>query len=165
MFQTVLDLLNLTDRYGFESLKNSLSNVLRHFMDQSNVLQLMTYADVYNSENLFRQCAEYVDSNAQAILHSHSMMILPKEHLKSLLQRDSFVVSEIEVFVAVKKWKKYNNMENSEMEDVLRCVRLTEIPTEQLETVVHPSGLYPESVIKGVLEESCQKDPRGRLGI
>ena len=123
----------------------------------------MTYADVYNADTLYKQCAGFVDSNATSILGSHSMMILPKEHLKSLLLRDSFLASETEIFKAVKKWKEFNNLEIDEITDVLKCVRLTEIPYKELMDVVQPSGLYSESAIEEAVQQG-QGQPRGKQG-
>ena len=128
----------------------------------------MSYADIYNAETLRTRCTYFVDENARRVLKSQTMMILPKEHLKSILSRDSFLVNEMEIFEAVLKWKDYNKFEVEEMEDVLKCIRLTEISPEELGTVVNSSGMYSESTIREAIEQSQSsyviKTPRGRLG-
>lgn len=165
--QTILDLLVLSDRYGFSELKGSVEDILCINMNLSNVLPLMAYADVYNATILHKRCAAYVDSNARSVLVSHNMLLVPKEHLKNLLQRDTFVASEIAIFEAVMRWKEYNGMETEDIDDVLKCVRLTEIPTELLAGIVEPSGLYSQDDIKEALKESASptgQQPRGKLG-
>jgi hypothetical protein len=61
-----------------------------------------------------------------------------------------------------------------EIEDILRCVRLSEIPPDELEGIVKPSGLYPTREIERALkesfslecvEESIVKQPRGKYGM
>lgn len=132
-------------------------------MDLSNVLQLMSYADMYNAKTLYKVCGNYVDSRASTILSSHSLLIIPKEFLKSLLSRDSFYISEIDIFEAVMRWKDYNGFETEDIEDVLGCIRLTEIPTPELQSVVEPSGVYSSSTIKEALQQSvCLRQPRGK---
>jgi BTB/POZ domain-containing protein 9 len=96
-----LDLLVLADRYEFLALKNYLEKLLSERINLSSVLQLMSYADVYSAKSLHKQCAEYVDSHARQILVSPSILLVPKEHLKALLQRDSFFAREIDIFEAV----------------------------------------------------------------
>ena len=158
----------LSDRYEYDSLKASLEHLLCSQMDLSNVLQLMSYADMYNANILHKHSADYVDSNANLVLSSQSMMQIPKAHLKTLLTRDSFFASEIAIFEAVVKWRDYNGFETEDIEEVLGCIRLIEIPREELLSVVEPSGVYPEAVIKEALEKSVpgQKSigqPRGKL--
>lgn len=168
--QTVLDLLVLSDRYEFNSLKHYVETLLCGHMELNNVLQLMSYADMYSAAALHRQCTDYIDSNANRVLVSQSMLLIPKEHLKSLLRRDSFFASEIAIFEAVNRWKNFNGLKTEEIRDVLQCVRLGEISSSQLEGIVQPSGLYPMSKIEVALKEnespsSFLRQPRGKLGI
>lgn len=167
--QTVLDLLVLSDRYDYSSLKQSLERILCSYAELSNVLQLISYADMYNAVALYKHCADYIDKKADVILKSQGMMVLPKEHLKSLLRRDSFMVSETAIFEAVMKWKDYNDFEVQEITDVLECIRLSEIPTRELESVVRPSGMYSKSVLEEAVKLSLSpsnylRKPRGKLG-
>lgn len=158
----------LSDRYEYNSLKANLERFLCSNMDLSNVLQLMSYADVYNAKILHKQCADYVDSHAHLVLSSQSMLQIPQEHLKTLLMRDSFFASEIAIFEAVVRWRDYNGFKTEDIEEVLGSIRLVEIPHAELLQVVKPTGLYPEAVIKEALEKSSpgQKSigqPRGKL--
>lgn len=167
--QTALDLLALSDQYGLDGLRQSIEEVLCKHIELDYVLQFMCYADMHNASKLYKQCSEYVDYNARSILHSHGMMILPKAHLKSLLKRDSFFASEIEIFEAVKRWKDYNGLDAADMEDIMKCIRLSEIPAEELEGVVYPSGLVKESVIEQALQRnrgtSFLNKSRGKVGM
>ena len=167
--QTVLDLLVLADRYEFPSLMKSLERLLCSHMDMSNVLQLMSYADMYGASVLLQQCTQYVDGNASLVLQSQSLLLIPKERLKALLCRDTFFASEVDIFEAVMRWKEFNGMEVSEIGDVLQCVRLAELSTAELRGVVAPSGMYSEEIIEGALKQtqspsSYIRQPRGKLG-
>ena len=90
------------------------------------------------------------------------MLHIPKEHLKSLITRDSFFASEIAIFEAVVRWKDHNGFEAKDIEDVLGCVRLVEIPTKELVGVVEPSGVYPKTIIKEALKKNMGQ-PRGKV--
>ena len=125
---------------------------------------------MYNAPLLNQTCLNFVDTNAELILTSKTILTLPKEHLKYVISRDTFLVEEIRIFWAVQRWKDHNNVSAEEMKDVLQCVRLTEIPPEDLQHVVLPSGLYSEeSVCSAAVTQLAQShalvSTRGKRGI
>lgn len=155
--QTAVELLDLADRYGFESLARSIEKRLCSVINPTNVLQLLFHSEMYNAPLLNQTCLNFVDTNAELILASKTILTLPKEHLKYLISRDTFLVDEIQIFQAVRRWKDHNNVSTEEMTDVLQCVRLTEIPPEDLQHVVLPSGLYSdESVCSAAVAQFAQ---------
>ena len=95
-----------------------------------------------------------MDRNAKSVIRSESLSHLPKENFKVLIGRDTFVVEEIEIFDAVRKWIEYNKLDKSDVIDLLECVRLTEIPYSELESRVLPSGLYQLEAVLEAMGES-----------
>ena len=105
------------------------------------------------------------------VLADDSILSLPQEDLQALISRDTFVVDEIHIFRAVQRWKEHNHLGKEDISDLLKCVRLSEIPKEELLGIVHPSGLFSTALIDSVIEvqESkvavdSQVSPRGRIG-
>ena len=168
--QTGVELLDLADRYGFESLARSIEKRLCSVIDPTNVLQLLFHSEMYNAPLLNQTCLNFVDTNAELILTSKTILALPKEHLKYVISRDTFLTDEIQIFWAVQRWKDHNNVSTEEMKDVLQCVRLSEIPPEDLQHAVLPSGLYSkESVCSAAVTQLAQShalvSTRGKQGI
>ena len=91
------------------------------------------------------------------------------ENLKQLLSRDSFVIDELVIFETVKKWREYHGLDVDKITDVLDCVRLSEIPLEDIISTVFPSNLFSLIKIMDTLKKneigSCGNNPRGLLGI
>ena len=149
--QTALELLALSDAYDFQELKSKLEEVLSSITDFSNVLQFYFYADLYSANRLQQRCGNFIDNNAQAILKGDTILELPQDSFRQLISRDSFVVEELEVFHAIQRWMKYNNIERRDIHDLLWCVRLSEIPKDELLSKVKPTGLYDSrSISKAV---------------
>ncbi len=158
--QAALELLYLVDKYGFDLLRESLEVVLCDAVSLSNVLQLFFNAQAVNATTLQQHCASLIDANAQALLAEDAILSLPWETLKYLIMRDSFVIDEIHVFHAVHKWKKHNEASPGELAELLRCVRISEIPKEEVNHVVAPTGLYSTSSLSKLPEGP---PTRGRL--
>jgi len=111
----------------------------------------------------------FIDSNAVDVITSPTLLLLPKKNLKGLISRDSFLVEEIRVFRAVRKWMDCNSVGRGEASELLECVRLTEISPEELEEEVRPSGLYDDDLVAKAIEVrkkaalQCMS-PRGKRG-
>ena len=148
LFQTALDLHILADRYGFTFLKHEIDARLMTIISIDNVLLLHAHAQVGSAIRLKEECEHFMDQNARSVIRSQSLPYLPKENLKVLIDRDTFVVEEIEIFDAVRKWIEYNRSDRSEAVDLLECVRLTEIPRSDLQSRVLPSGLYQREAVQ-----------------
>ena len=141
-FQTALELLGLSDKYDFPELKGHLEDKLKAITDFSNALQFYFYADLYSATKLHQHCANFIDNNAKMIINSNAILELPQDSLKHLISRDTFVVEELDVFRAIQRWMRYNHIERRDVHDLLWCVRLPEIPQEELLSTVQSSGLY-----------------------
>ena len=86
----------------------------------------------------------------------------------SIISRDTFIVDEIEVFRAVKKWMEHNNKAKEDAANLLKAVRLCEIPPRELFGEVECSGLYSKDDIYGAIRIQQKPDwnstlPRGRI--
>ena len=67
------------------------------------------------------------------------------------------------------RWKESNDASSEQMAKVLSCVRLSEIPPEQLFAVVEPSRLFDGNAILAAIRvqmkpELEQMQPRGKKG-
>ena len=91
------------------------------------------------------------------------------ENLKNLLSRDSLIIDELAIFETVKKWKEYNGMDVDEITAVLDCVRLSEIPYQEIVSTVFPTNFFSDKIMREILQKtkmgSCGSNPRGLSGI
>lgn len=160
-------MLKLSDRFGFELLKDTLGEKLIVEINIENILHLLAYADLYQVTGLLNECCAFIDQHAEDVLRSDAILTVNDHVLKVILLRDSLCTEEILIFQMVVRWKKSNKMNKEEMKGVLDCVRLTEIPPRILFGEVEKSCLFkPKSIMKAVRVQNLSDfelmRPRGR---
>lgn len=149
--QIALDMLKLSDRFGFELLKDTLGDKLAAEIDTKNILRLLTHADLHQATSLLKQCCVFIDQHAEDVLRSDAILDVSDHVLKQILSRDSLCVPEILVLQTVVRWKERNDVHKEAMKEVLDCVRLSEIPPRILFSEVERSCLFEsESILKAL---------------
>ena len=159
----------LADRYSFVLLKEALGEQLSRHIGETNVLEVFVHADMCHLPQLQEKCLKFVDGNADRVLKSNAFLSLPEDNLKDVISRDTFIAPEVSVFQAVLQWKEHNKQSRKEMEEILKCVRLSEISPQDLFAVVEPCNLFQEpSILRAiriqVKPELEQMQPRGKKG-
>ena len=159
-------MLKLSDQFGFEPLKDALGEELTNVINDHNVLQLLSYADMYQVTRLLENCCAFVERHVN-VLHSDDIASMSDHALTVILSRDSLCVPEIQIFHAVLRWKESNNdITDEAMKRVLGCVRLSEIPPRVLLDEVVASSIFKQESIMLALKAQIMPDfelmkPRG----
>ncbi len=166
--QLKLEVLQLTDRFGFGFLKKTFDLHLSSTVNSSNILQVFVQADLLHLEETTTACLSYIDCNAQLILQGEDLLELPMHLFKWIISRDTFLVREIKIFHAVHKWLQHNNKGRGEAKDLLSSVRLCEIHPQELFDEVDPSGLFDREAIFEAMKIQQKPSweatlPRGRI--
>ena len=89
---TTLDLHILADRYGFPYLKEGIEAHLAGIISSENVLLFHSHAQASSAPLFQDKCEVFMDLHAAEVIASQVLQRLPKENLKKLIARDSFVV-------------------------------------------------------------------------
>lgn len=138
----MLDVLGLSNLYGFVELKSEISNYLKNTKNIDNICNVLDASILYDLPALTQSCFLYFDAHAEEVLEHASFKELFKDSLCSLLARDSFFASEIKIFEGVRKWIEYNSDLNAtDLREVVGNVRLPLIELEDLLDVVRSSHL------------------------
>lgn len=140
--KVVLDVLGLSNLYGFIELKAEISNYLKNSLNLENVCNILDASLLYELNSLTQSCFLYFDAHAEEILKHESFKYLFKDSLCLLLSRDSFFASEISIFEGVRGWIEYNcDLNQKDIREVVSTVRLPLISLEDLLNVVRSSQL------------------------
>ncbi|KAK4019828.1 hypothetical protein OUZ56_001835 [Daphnia magna] len=158
--ELVKDLLGLAHQYAFPELEQSVSDYLKSILSQTNMCLVYDVANLYQLRVLMEACRQYADKHATDILQSEAFLQLSPGTLCDLLQRDSFCVTEIEIFRAVLRWWHHNSYDDcvvkedttNELNSVLKSVRLPLITLSELLNEVRPSHLVSSDVILDALK-------------
>ena len=160
----------MADRFGFTHLKDAgdihLENNIVNL--HTNILLIFTHAELLCLERSRALCIKRIDSLGRFILSCSDLLSLSSQHLESIISRDTFIVAEIEVFRAVQKWMEHNNKAKEDAADLLKAVRLCEIPPREILGEVECSGLYSKEDIYVAIRVHQKPDwnstrPRGRI--
>ncbi|CRL03164.1 CLUMA_CG016151, isoform A [Clunio marinus] len=138
----ILDTLGLSNLFGYEELKDEISNFLKNSLQLSNVCNILDASRLYELNSLTSICYNYIDKNAEDLLKHESFKFLYKDSLIILLSRDSFFVPEINIFQAIEGWIKSNpELTPDDIREVVSQVRLPLISLEDLLSIVRPTKI------------------------
>lgn len=153
---STIDVLGMANQYGFQDLEMAISNYLRQYLALDNVCMILDAARLYNLEELTEVCLMFMDRNAGDLLLHNSFNTLSKESLEEVLRRDCFFAPEVQIFLAVWKWSRFNS--NVDFKSVVSYVRLPLMNLEHLLQVVRPSGILdPDKILDAIDERSTSK--------
>ena len=167
----ILDTLGLSNLFGYMELKEEISGFLKNSLHLNNVCNILDASRLYEIDELTQMCYNFIDKHAELLLEHESFKFLHKSSLVILLARDSFFVSEINIFQAIKGWIECNpELTSEEITEVVAQVRLPLINLEDLLSVVRPTGILDANYLLDAIHIKTQsrhhKLPhRGKLNI
>lgn len=160
-----MNILTLADRFAFIELKDSLAQILAPLVTLDNALTLLAFADTFQVKILLEKCLLLIDKNAEKIIDSEELVTLSPSTLQLIISRDTFFLPELKIYQAVLRWRD-TNLED-DFQNVLGCIRLSEIPARELFTTIEPAQIYDQSEITTALRiqikpEFQKRRPRGK---
>lgn len=104
--QNVSEVVNLGKKYDVTECFDVCGQFLRDHITDDDVCVIYGLASHLEHKELEKQCIEYIQRNAEAILTSESFLKYDPKVLQKILQMDSLTCPEDEVFEALVKWMK-----------------------------------------------------------
>ncbi|XP_063904304.1 BTB/POZ domain-containing protein 9-like [Zophobas morio] len=125
-------------------------------LDQKNWRRVIDYSRIRCGSD---QVLFFIQQMAQYIKIVGTQNTANEKSMIQLLQRNSFIVPEIEIFKSVAKWCKINN----DVDDlVIQCVRLSSMTVVDIVTTVWPSKLFDcEKLLQAIAEIDETSTSRG----
>ena len=100
----VMQVLYLANKFIVPSLVTKCTEFLEQNLDATNVLAVLTEAKRFSEARLVSQCWLVVDEQASEVVKSQPFATLDRELLSEVVERDSLVVTEVDLFQAVNRW-------------------------------------------------------------
>ncbi|XP_039153980.1 BTB/POZ domain-containing protein 9-like [Drosophila simulans] len=150
---STIEVLGMANQYGFQDLEMAISKYLRQYLALDNVCRTLDAARLYKLEELTEVCLKFMDRNAGDLLRHNTFIKLSKESLVEVLRRDCFFAPELQIFLAVWNWSRFNS--NVDYESLISYVRLSLINLKDLLQVVRPSGILDPDQILDAINERC----------
>ena len=126
----IVDIYDLANQYGFDSLKNSILKYFTVNLKLENCVSILNAAFLYSLDDLQATCMKLMDCNSIQLLEHDSFKALPLTSLCALLKRNTFYAPEIEIFKAICNWSKNNPDDDIKVSSV----SLDEIHSFRLQT-------------------------------
>ncbi len=104
----IIELYNLANLYGFESLKNAISKYLKRNISIENCISMLISAQLYPLADLKEACLNFIDHSSIKLMHHDTFKATSQDTLCDILKRDTFYAPEIDIFNAVKNWFESN---------------------------------------------------------
>ena len=158
--ETILEIFCLSHEYGFVELENAISDYLKNVLSIRNVCVIYDTANLFQLSQLADVCRTFIDRQAQEVIRSESFYGLSVSTLKEMISRDSFCAPEIEIFRAVCEWSQRNSSQCPELlKEIMDCIRLPLISTNDLLSIVRNSGLVdPNDILDAIQAKSQSRD-------
>ena len=100
----VMRVLYLAKKYLVPALVDRCIEYLGQILDGSNVFSMMDCSRIFDEKKLMEKCWCAVDKCAEDAVKSISFITIEKSVLEALVERDTLMIKEVELFKAVDKW-------------------------------------------------------------
>ncbi|XP_031628080.1 BTB/POZ domain-containing protein 9-like isoform X2 [Contarinia nasturtii] len=132
----IVDVYELTGFHNFPSLERALSKYLTSI---DHCCSTLIIAKLHSLDKLETECLKSMDCHSFELLQHDTFTTLPYDCLSTLLKRDTFYASEINIFKAVQNWLANNPTEN--VKKALSLVRWLLISSDEVENTVLPTNI------------------------
>ena len=147
-----LQVLYLAKKYMVPSLAGKCVDYLQNNLDASNVFSILPNAQKLEEKRLLERCWEVIDGQTAEVVLSDEFVALERPLVKSVVQRNSLNVKEVDLFKAVDLWAT-KEVERQGLvadghtkrrllgDDILNAVRFPLMTLREFAAVVPDSGL------------------------
>ncbi|KAL9980109.1 hypothetical protein ACROYT_G008652, partial [Oculina patagonica] len=100
----VMGVLYLANKYMVPSLADECIGFLQNNLDPSNVFNVLKFAQNCEEKNLVDRCWEVIDEQTEEAVKSAEFVTIERSLLEAVVERDTLVIEEVELFKAVNLW-------------------------------------------------------------
>ena len=76
----------------------------KHYLDPSNVFNILPTAEKYEEKELVDRCWNVIDRQTEAVLKSDGFVTIERSLLEAVVSRETLSVNEVDLFKAVDSW-------------------------------------------------------------
>ena len=149
----VLQLLELAHRYELILLEKDICSYLRTQINAVNAAEICQLATFYNLYQLQEHCLTLIDCNPSDSLSN--LMDLSYHTLHAIIRRNSYPLTETEIFDFVEKWlgSPAHVVTDGERKVLLDDIRLSLISPEDIFLKIIPTKLFTNERILDALRD------------
>lgn len=169
-YEIIFDLLSLAHEYKIEELVSTIPTYLMKNLTVENCCAAFDAACLYDLTSLKKVSLHFIDQNSSQVISTDEFRNLRQSSLCTLLERDSFYASEVDIFRAMLDWLKCNQNVDYESIQVLSSIYFEEPQDKSLclfqEIICHIRfNLMDFDDLFSVVRESSILDDRQLLDV
>ena len=150
-----LSLLQAAHYFNIATLEAKCSKMLVDSLDVNcNFRSIITFAVEHQLDLLIKQCFEFMEINADKVIHSLEFTTLPLSMILAFVKSSNLEVKEIDLFLAVANWFRHqeNVLSADDNKQVFQLIRYPLISLNDLIKKVRSSKLADQNLYTAALE-------------
>ncbi|XP_055351421.1 BTB/POZ domain-containing protein 6-A-like [Paramacrobiotus metropolitanus] len=169
--ENAFDTMKCADKYDVAPLVQMCLEKNFGQLDVDNCLSALEKAFQWHADSFLQKCWKLLDEKTEEILRSDEFTGIPRDTLRSILQRSTLSAEEHDIYLAVERWAteacKQNDLEPSAVNrrqmlgDALFLVRFPLLTAAQLANGPGTNGLLTDSELLSIFlyQHSATKPP------
>ena len=142
---------SLADYYNVSTLKDVCFGWLRKNLSADNACSLLEFAAQYmDTDDLYKACIKMISKHTLKVIRSRGFLELSQKQVLVILQTDGLSVGQINLFDAVRAWLHFSKDRTADQKlvnELLQCIQLQLMTTQELLGPVQDSGLYSDAAL------------------
>jgi len=137
--QGVLELMALSDEYGFFNLSAELAESVdsRDYLNIWNVWNFYLASNAYELQELHDTCIKFVDEHAIEALNNEIIFEISPAMMKNIVSRDTLFAAEVEILKPLIRFlQSKSNVPDAVTKDLLSNIRWSFITASEFEELV-----------------------------
>eukprot|EP01118_Nematostelium_gracile_P005313 TRINITY_DN1672_c0_g1_i1.p1 TRINITY_DN1672_c0_g1~~TRINITY_DN1672_c0_g1_i1.p1 ORF type:complete len:500 (-),score=128.80 TRINITY_DN1672_c0_g1_i1:35-1534(-) len=143
--ENAIHLLNASHKYQVKQLREPCLKYCCVHLTPERVLDYLIVAKECQEEELTDLCFAMLDEKTEQVLQSESLLRISKELFSVILSRETLTADELELFMALLRWKEKNELPLAK--ELARLVRVPQIDAKHILNVVKSSKLVSEEIL------------------
>ena len=150
-FENVLDAARF---FNVSSVEAKVAEFIAKSLDNKNFYSIINIAISKKFDHLLEHCLQFMQGNANKLIHSSGFTGLPVEVVLALCSSSELDIKEIDLFLALVEWHSHKKSEVSEdiIQSVFQEIRYPLISKDDLYNKVRPTKLADSSLYTAALE-------------
>jgi hypothetical protein len=174
----VFPVMSAADQYDLPDLKRECGKMAHECINPENVATALHESSMMREHWLINECLKFIDQNASTVVESDAFLDLSEEDVLTIIQRDSVVLDEIDLFRAVIRWGKAQQVNRSHFEpenkipdlpvilkNVLPHIRLAQISPKDLIRIIKPTNVFPLETLFHVMSYHAAPEDVDHKGV
>ncbi|XP_065829186.1 BTB/POZ domain-containing protein 2-like [Oscarella lobularis] len=140
----------LADYYNVSTLRDQCFAWLQNNLSVNNVCSMLEFAAQHMMDDLHKACMEMIHKQTLKVIHSRAFVELSRKQVLTILQTDGLSARQIDLFNAVQSWLHFAEDRTTDQKlvtELLQCIQLPLMTTQELLGPVQDSGLYSEAAL------------------